>query len=176
MKKPMVVKKPVVTATGLFEIGLKLTPAYPEDSWQEVILANESKHHIIATVIRYELTAEDGNKQIIRDVICHPNISLETNPAKIKELLARYPVIPSRTRWFAGAGIDRIRIQSTIPPFEETRELVAQKFVFDSLISVNITIDGVILEDGQMLGPQTDNPKQWIIDVINEFKRSENGK
>lgn len=176
-KKPMIVaKNPSITTLGLPEIGLRLTSAYPQQTWQEVVITNEGKHHIIGAVIHYELIAEDGSRQVARDVICHPNVSLETNPVKIKELLAKYPIIPPHTSWLGGLGIDRVRLQGQVPPFEETRNLVDQNFLFDSLKSVNITIDGAILEDGQIVGPQKDNPKQWIIDVINEFRKAENGK
>ncbi|HEX8137297.1 MAG TPA: hypothetical protein VF544_06875 [Pyrinomonadaceae bacterium] len=176
MRKPTTVKNPIVTTTGLAEIGLKLRPAYPNRSWQEVVLTNEGTHHIIAAVIHYELTSEDGRKQVAREIICDPNISLETSPTKIKELLARYPVIPPHSNWLAGVGIDRVRLSNRVPPFEETRHLMAQKISFDFLSSVNITIDGVILEDGQMIGPQLDEPKQWITKVINGFKGRDNEK
>ena len=165
--KPM----PTITFQGLASDGIHVTAAYPDQSWQEVILTNSGNHHVAALVILYQLTVNDGYTILVRDVICDPHVNMESDPAKLKELLSQYPVIPPHTRWLAGAGVDRIRVGKQIPDFESARTLVGQQFPFEmnALKSVRISIDGALLDTGQFIGPQTDNPKQWILDVVKKL-------
>lgn len=165
----------IITTTGIDRIGLKLTSAYPDKSWQELILQNESDHHIVAAVIRYELVKEDGTTALARDVICEAGVSLESDPEKLKRLLTKLPVIPPRSNWLVGVGIERMRLSSSIPSFEQTRSQVFLQPTLNppALKSVHISVDGVVLEDGQMIGPQVDNPKQWIVDVVNKLNEEQ---
>lgn len=171
--KIMSTDPPVITTEGLDDIGVTLELAYPGKSWQEVVLKNRGKHHIIAAVVRYEFTKQDGSKGFARDVICDPRISLESNAAKLKDLLVKYPVIPPDSTWLCGVGLDRLRLTGKVPPLEEIQHLVFQPVVLTPppLKSLHITLDGAIIEDGQLMGPQRDNPKQWVTDIINASKQ-----
>lgn len=162
--------KPVVTTKGLEAIGVTLELAYPERSWQEVVLSNNGEHHIIAAVLLYELTTQDGKKAWARDVILDPNVSLENNPAKIKQLLVKHPVIPPFSRWLLGVGVDRTRIFHGLPSFEDSRNLISLELpTAGQLKSVLITIDGAILEDGQIVGTQRENTRQWVSDMARKL-------
>lgn len=158
---------PVVTVKGLEPESVRLELAYPNRSWQELILTNNGKHHIIAAVLLYEFTTADDKRALARDVILDPSVSLETNPTTIKQILGKHPVIPPSSRWLIGVGVDRTRIIGSLPPYEETRSLVALLLPIPGpLKTVNITIDGAILEDGQIVGPQKENTKQWVSDMV----------
>jgi hypothetical protein len=165
--------KPVITTQGLNDIGVTLNLAYPGRSWQEVVLANTSEHHIIAALVLYEFTKQDGTKGFARDVICDPHVSLEESPLKIKALLTKYSVIPPNSTWLCGVGLDRLRIGSEVPPFEKVQEdLVFQRIVLTppALTRLDITIDGVITENGHTIGPQKENLRRWVIQIINANK------
>lgn len=161
--------KPVVTTKGLEPIGVTLELAYPGESWQEVVLTNKTRAHIIAAVVLYELTTLDGKKALARDVIFNPNVSLESNPTRIGQLLVKHPVIPPSSRWLVGVGVDRLRIMQGLPSFEESRPLISQLPTTRPLKSVHITIDGVILEDGQIVGPQREDTKQWVSEMAGKL-------
>src|SRR5918911_2931483 len=160
----MNIHSPNITINGIDEMGIQLALAYPVHSWEELVLTNKSEHHIIAAVVLYELIREDGKRLFVRDIICHPQISLESNPAKIRELLANYPVVPPQSNWLVGFGVDRTQLTRGLPSFHASRSLVSQELMLDPPPqSVCITIDGAILDDGRIVGPQKDSPKQWII-------------
>ena len=166
-------ENPRITTLGLPEISVAIQVAYPGKSWQEVVLTNSGEHHLVAAVLVYELTKEDGSKGYARDVICDPGVSAESDPVKLKELLIRTPVIPPQSSWLVGVGIDRTRLSKGLPSFEESRHLVFQKLVENPppIKSIHITLDAVILEDGRVVGPQRDNPKQLILDVVKKFNQ-----
>ncbi len=161
---------PSVTAKGLESIGLTLEVAYPERSWQAVVLTNHGEHHIIAAVLLYEITSQDGKKALAREVILDPNVSLESDPAKIKRLLVKHPVIPPYSRWLTGVGVDRIRMVRGLPSFEDSRSFISLELpTVSPPKSIDITIDGAILGDGRILGPQRENTKQWISDMTRKL-------
>ncbi|MGH9839574.1 MAG: hypothetical protein ACREEM_12405 [Blastocatellia bacterium] len=158
-----------VTASGLEEIGVKLAPAYPQRSWREMILSNESDHHIIAVVMVYEVTREDNEKISLGHVIALPELSLENDPVRIRAFLEKHPIIPPHSKWLVGLGVENKRLTDTLPTFEEAQSSTFMQDVTltpKALKSVHITLDGVILENGQTVGPQTRNTRQVISDNL----------
>lgn len=163
-----------VTSEGLDEIGVFLRVAYPGKSWQQVRLDNTGKHHIIAAVILYEVSLADGNKTYARDVIWHPRVSRENDPSKLRELLLKYPVIPPGSTWLAGVGVDRKRLTQRLMSYEQSRSLTYQEFVISTPIkSIHISLDSAITENGQVIGPQQENIRQWMDDVAKKLKEEE---
>lgn len=165
-----------VTASGLEEIGVKLLPAYPDRSWKEMILVNESDHNLIGVVIVYEFTMDNGEKGSVAHVLMRPEISLETDPVKINAFIAKhsvipYPLIPPRSKWLVGFGVQSIRITNALLSFEEAQSFSSVEedlATRPALKGVHVHLDGVVLEDGQIRGPQTLNTRQMIIDHMPE--------
>jgi hypothetical protein len=171
--KPKIAKNAIVpvTASGLEEIGVKLIPAYPDRSWREMILTNESDHHLIAVVMTYEMTGEDGQKGFGLNVLMRPEVSLETDPAKIAAFLTKYPdpypLIPPHSKWLVGVGMQNLRFTDTLPSFEEARNFSSiEEDTPPVLKGVHVFLDGVILEDGRTVGPQTRIIRQVLIDYM----------
>jgi|GEM_PF-5147182 len=158
----------IVTTSGISEIGVKLIPAYPDRSWQEMILTNESNQHIIAVIVIYEVTREDGQMMPLQYIICHPELSLETDPSKIKALLKKYSLLPPHSKWLVGLGVERTQLADTLPTLEETR---ASAYLQDLVLTppikkVHVILDGIIFEDGRTAGPQKNDPRQVIAKTL----------
>ncbi len=157
-----------VIAYGLDDIGVKLTPAYPDRSWREMILSNGSDYHIVAAVIIYEFTREeDGQKLAVTQVFGHPEVALEKDPTKIKTLVNKYPLFPPHSKWLVGLGIDNMQIKENLPTLEEALEssgTLIEPTDIDKkpLKQIAVILDGVMLEDGQLVGPQKLNIRQLV--------------
>lgn len=155
-----------VIAYGLDDIGVKLTPAYPDQSWREMILSNGSDYHIVAAVIIYEFTREeDGQKLAVSQVFGHPEVALEKDPIKIKTLVNKYPLFPPHSKWLVGLGIDNMQIKENLPSLEEALGSSAMLLELTDigkkpLKQIAVILDGVMLEDGQLVGPQKLNIRQ----------------
>jgi hypothetical protein len=164
-----------VTASGLEEIGVKLSPAYPDRSWKEMILVNESDHYLIGVVMVYEFTMDNGEKGSVAHVLMRPEVSLETDPVKINAFLTKhrviYPLIPPRSKWLVGFGVQSIRITNALLSFEEAQSFSSVEedlATRPAIKDVHVHLDGVVLEDGQIRGPQTLNTRQMFIDHMPE--------
>lgn len=157
-----------VTASGLDDLGVKLTPAYPDRSWREMILSNGSDYHIVAAVIIYEFTREeDGQKLAVSQIFGHPEVALEKDPIKIKTLVNKYPLFPPHSKWLVGLGIDNMQIKENLPTLEEALESSGTLIELTGidkkpLKQIAVILDGVMLEDGQLVGPQKLNIRQSI--------------
>jgi hypothetical protein len=165
-----------VIAYGLDDIGVKLTPAYPDRSWREMILSNGSDYHIVAAVIIYEFTREeDGQKLAVSQVFGHPEVALEKDPIKIKTLINKYPlfIFPPHSKWIVGLGIDNMQIKENLPTLEEVLESSAMLLELTDidkkpLKQIAIILDGVMLEDGQLVGPQKLNIRQLLEEKLQQ--------
>jgi hypothetical protein len=155
-----------IIAYGLDDIGVKLTPAYPDRSWREMILSNGSDYHIVAAVIIYEFTREeDGQKLAVSQIFGRPEVALEKDPIKIKTLANKYTLFPPHSKWLVGLGIDIMQIKENLPTLEEALEssgtlLELTDLNKKPLKQIAIILDGVMLEDGQLVGPQKLNIRQ----------------
>jgi hypothetical protein len=156
-----------IIAYGLDDIGVKLTPAYPGKSWREMILSNESDYHIVAGIIIYEFTrAEDGEKLAVSQLFGHPEVALEKDPSKIKTLVNKYPLFLPNSKWVVGLGIENLRIKENLPTLEEVLEssaMLLDPIGIDKkpLKQIAVILDVVMLEDGQLVGPQKLNIKEF---------------
>jgi hypothetical protein len=164
-------KQPSISTQGLEAIGLTLELAYPRESWQELIFTNNGEHQVIAALIHYEFTNVDGQKAFARDVIWDPKVSQETDPTRLKELVSRYQVIPAGSQWLVGVGVERVRLNNRKPSFEESRMHVYQSLPPTKPVEqIHISLDAVIIEDGQIIGPQKENIRHWINVVADKFR------
>jgi hypothetical protein len=166
-----------VIAYGLDDIGVKLTAAYPDRSWREMILSNESDYHVVYAVIIYEFTREeDGQKLAVSQFFGHPEVALEKDPIKIKTLVNKYPLFPPHSKWVVGLGIDNMQIKENLPTLEEVLESSATLLEpidigKKPLKQIVIILDGVILEDGKLVGPQKINIRQSLEERLQQNPR-----
>ena len=158
-----------VTTVGLDELGVKIALAYPEKSWQHLVLKNETDHHLLAVIIRYDITSPDDKSFAIREIICEPEVSLETDPEKMELLLRHRQVIAPHSTWLVGFGVDRIRFDGALPTYEEGLSLVAVEATHrpnEFAKHISVIIDGVILDDGRVIGPRKDEVRQRVADML----------
>ena len=156
----------IVTAKGLGEIGLHLAPAYPDRSWQELIISNSSNDYVIAVLIKYDVMRIDGESQGVGYLIWHPEINKETDPEKRRALLRIYHMIPPNSTWLVGLNIENTRLKnSTLPPLEEVQasgSIKALSLTPLPIRQVDVTVSAAMIEDGRIFGSQPDELKKLI--------------
>jgi hypothetical protein len=137
-----------------------------------MILTNDSNYFLIAVVLVYEVNRQDGQKEYIRHLLGRPEVSLETDPRKIKDFLTKnpspYSLIPPHSKWLVGFGTSNIRITESMPSFEYAQNFSSIEedptIPRPALKGMHVYLDGVILEDGRTVGPQVQNIRQVLID------------
>lgn len=168
---------PTVTASGLEEAGIRLIPAYPRQSWQAMILSNESNHYLIAIAMIYEITREDGQKITIPNIILSPEIAAGKDSVTINTDLDKNTVISPQSKWLVGLGFECVQLTDVLPTFGKAQSqtyVQDLEFTSQALKNINVVLDGIIIEDGRMLGPQKSNPRQLIADAMRSREMSQN--
>ena len=165
----------IVTPHGLEEIGLRLAPAYPGRSWQELIISNSSDEYIIAALIKYDVIRIDDQMQGVGYLIWHPKINKERDPDKRRALLHIHHMIPPHSTWLVGLNIENTRLEnSNLPPLEQVQasgSIQGLSLTPLPIKQVNVTVSAAILEDGRILGSQPDELKKLIDETEALYER-----
>ena len=123
----------------------------------------------MALVIRYDITGLDDKSFTIREIICEPGVSLETDPKRMKLYLRDRQVISPRSTWLVGFGVDRMRFDGALPTYEQGLSLVAVEATRprnEFAKRIRVTIDGAILDNGHVIGPRKDEVRQRVADML----------
>jgi hypothetical protein len=170
--------KVAVSASGIEEANIELIPAYPDRSWLEMVLSNNSDHYIVTAVIHYQITREDGDTRGLNCIIGHPLVPLKADEAEIKTLLNKYPIFPPRSKWLVGFNMGMNRIVDSLPTYEEAQKFANMedlRLTDQPLTKVHVTLEGVFLNNGQVVGPQQEKVKELIREKNSEFNSQMKG-
>lgn len=141
-----------LTVKGNDELGIKLELPYLKESPADVIITNNGKHHLIAYKIRWESIKYSGEIVERRSIKYHPDALLEKNQEKRNEMLIRQPLLAPNTKLLIGLGRETRQITNKIPTLED---IGRDPELFPDLKEykqINVTLDGAILENGQVVG------------------------
>jgi hypothetical protein len=95
---------------------------------------------------------------------------LEKNLEKRKELLIRQPLLPPpHTKWFVGLGREHQQITSHIPTLEEVGRDPELFPDIKEYKQINVTLDGAILENGQVIGRNPTAFGEEIDTLVSEY-------
>jgi len=142
----------ILTVEGNDELGIKLELPYLKESPADVIITNDGNHNLLAYKIRWEGIKYSGEVVERESIGYHPQALSEMDPTKRKELVVRNPLVAPQTKWFVGLGRETRLITNSVPSLEE---IGRDPHLFPDLKEykqINVTLDGVILEDKQVVG------------------------
>lgn len=159
----------VLTVKGNDELGIKLELPYLKESPADVIITNDGNHNLLAYRIRWEGIKYSGEVVERESIGYHPLALSEMDPAKRKELVARNPLVAPQTKWFVGLGREARLITNRVPSLEEVGRDPQLFPDLKEYRQINVTLDGVILEDGQVIGRDPDAFGREINGLVSEY-------
>jgi hypothetical protein len=145
-----------LTVKGRDDLGINLELPYRKDSPGDVIITNIGNHNPIAYKIRWEGIKYTGETVERQSIKCHILAVLEKNPDKRAELLQHEPLLASKSKWLIGLGRETMEISDQVPSLAFIGGRPPQ--VFPDLAEykqINVTLEGIMLEDGQITGLDT---------------------
>lgn len=162
----------VLTVEGNDELGIKLELPYLKESPADVVITNNGKHSPIAYKIRWEGIKYSGEVVERQSIKYHPDVLLEKDLNKRKELLAREPLLPPNTKWFVGLGRENHQIIGKVPSLEEVGRDPELFPDLKEYKQINVTLDAVILETGQVVGRDPAAFEKEINTLVSEYLTS----
>jgi hypothetical protein len=158
-----------LTVKGNDELGIKLELPYLKESPADVIITNNGNHSLLAYKIRWEGIKYDGKVVERQSIKYHPDALLEKNQEKRKQLLIIQPLLPPNTKWFVGLGRKNRQIIGKVPPLEEVGRDPELFPDLKEYKQINVTLDGAILENGQVVGRDPTAFDKEINNLVSEY-------
>lgn len=161
-----------LTVKGNDELGLILELPYLKESPADVVITNNSNHDFLAYKIRWEGIKYNGEVVERESIKYHPLALLEKNPDKRRELLTETPLLPPHTKWFVGLGREHQQITGKVPSLEEVGRDPELFPDIKEYKQINVTLDGAILENEQIVGRNPAAFGEQINTLVAEYAKN----
>jgi hypothetical protein len=160
-----------LTVKGNDELGIKLELPFLKESPADVIVTNDGDHYLLAYKIRWESIKFNGEVVERQSIGYHPLALLEKDRDKRRGLLVQMPLLPPHTKWFKRLGGEMEQITVKVPTLEE---LGRDPELFPDIKEykqINVTIDGVILEDERVVAREPVAFKKEIDALVADYAK-----
>jgi hypothetical protein len=158
-----------LTAKGNDELGIKLELPYGADSPADVVITNNSSHNLLAYKIHWSCIKYNGEVVERQSIKYHPLALSEKNQDRRMELLANQPLLAPHTKWFVGLGRENRQITGKTPKLDEVGRDPQLFPDLKAYKQINVTLDGIILENGQVIGRDPAAFEREINKLVSEY-------
>ncbi|HKS26795.1 MAG TPA: hypothetical protein VJS44_03200 [Pyrinomonadaceae bacterium] len=166
-------QSPQITVKGIDELNLSLDAPYSLNSPGDVLIGNNGNHSPLAFRVLWRGIKNNGEVVDREAIRFHPLVLIEEEANKRAELLASEPMLPPRTKWLIGLDRESQQITGSTPSLEDIGGRSPR--VFPDLTDykqINITLDAVILENGQVVGSDPVAFGKKVQSLVEDYKKS----
>lgn len=164
---------PQLTIKGIDELRLSLDSPYSINSPGDVLISNNGNHSPLAFRILWRGIKNNGEVVEREAIRFHPVVLIEEEAKKRAELLVSEPMLAPHTKWLIGLDREAQQIIGPTPSLEAIGGRNPR--VFPDLADykqINITLDEVILENGQIVGSNPTAFGRKVQSLVEDYKKS----
>ena len=165
--------QPTITAIGLDDLGIHLQAPYGTKSIHHALIINDGPHSLMAFEVVYEFVSKTGSTDPHPRIVGYAQL-LRAKPTEREALFKKGVGVTPHTKLLVNIGMqgpDMVEVTDTLPPLTDSAVGVDNPEVTERYEKVNIRLNAVVLENGEILGPGAKEFNGYVQKVLREAQQ-----
>ncbi|HJT66881.1 MAG TPA: hypothetical protein VJ749_10525 [Pyrinomonadaceae bacterium] len=165
--------QPTIAAIGLDDLGIHLQAPYGAKSIHHALIINDGPHSLMAFEVVFEFVSKTGSTDPHPRIVGYAQL-LRAKPTEREALFKKGVGVTPHTKLLVNVGMqgpDMVEVTDTLPPLTDSAVGLDNPEVTERYEKINIRLNAVVLENGEILGPGAKEFNNYVQKVLREAQQ-----